>query len=408
MKVFSHYFEKNRVVSPPDFTPHLPVIIVIPIFDDPEIITTLDSLRRCVLPVGGAGVILVVNHSEKCPEEIKQKNIYLATRLKEELLNHPTPGINFKLTEAYDLPAKFAGVGFARKIGMDEAAWYFYQDGNPDGVIASLDADTLVKENYVTALASHFERTKIAGTSIRYEHRLCGTEEAQKNAIQKYELYLHYYCQSLRYTGHPYAYHCIGSAFAVRASDYAAQGGMNKRQAGEDFYFIQKLITTGRYDTLTTTTVYPSARISLRTPFGTGMAIKQIIKDEGKFYTYNIKAFQGLKSFFDGLSCLYKADQEQTEKYLARQEEPLRTYLSGYGLTDIVKEINANTASAAVFQKRFYDNFNAFRVLKYLNFAHTSYFEKQEIIEAAQELLKIQGRELPDSPEGLLDSIRKM
>ena len=67
-----------------------------------------------------------------------------------------------------------------------------------------------------------------------------------REAIMKYELYLRYYRLALEYTGHPHAYHCIGSAFAVRTLDYVAQGGMNKRQAGEDFYFLQKLIATGR------------------------------------------------------------------------------------------------------------------------------------------------------------------
>lgn len=50
-----------------------------------------------------------------------------------------------------------------------------------------------------------------------------------------YELYLRYYQQALEYCGHPYAYTCIGSAFAVRAADYVLQGGMNKRQAGKIF-----------------------------------------------------------------------------------------------------------------------------------------------------------------------------
>ena len=85
----------------------------------------------------------------------------------------------------------------------------------------------------------------MAGVSIAYAHRL---EEADmtvqaREAIMKYELYLRYYRLALEYTGHPHAYHCIGSAFAVRTLDYVAQGGMNKRQAGEDFYFLQKLIS---------------------------------------------------------------------------------------------------------------------------------------------------------------------
>ena len=109
-------------------------------------------------------------------------------------------------------------------------------------------------------MVRYFQEKSVAGVSIAYAHRL---EEADmtvqaREAIMKYELYLRYYRLALEYTGHPHAYHCIGSAFAVRTLDYVAQGGMNKRQAGEDFYFLQKLIATGRYATLQSTQVYPS------------------------------------------------------------------------------------------------------------------------------------------------------
>ena len=69
-----------------------------------------------------------------------------------------------------------------------------------------------------------FRKHKVAGVSIAYEHRLEGEKE-KREAMVKYELYLRYYQQALKYAGHPYAYTCIGSAFAVRACDYVAQEG---------------------------------------------------------------------------------------------------------------------------------------------------------------------------------------
>jgi hypothetical protein len=44
-----------------------------------------------------------------------------------------------------------------------------------------------------------------------------------------------------------YAYHTVGSAMAVKAYQYVKVGGMNRRQAGEDFYFIQKLVHSGNF-----------------------------------------------------------------------------------------------------------------------------------------------------------------
>ena len=71
----------------------------------------------------------------------------------------------------------------------------------------------------------------------------------------------------------PFAFHTIGSSMAVRASSYMRQGGMNKRKAGEDFYFQQKIIPLCGFTECNSTVVYPSPRPSYRVPFGTGRAM---------------------------------------------------------------------------------------------------------------------------------------
>ncbi len=50
---------------------------------------------------------------------------------------------------------------------------------------------------------------------------------------------------------------------------------MNRRTAGEDFYYLQALAQAGRIETVPGTTVRPSARGSWRVPFGTGAAINR-------------------------------------------------------------------------------------------------------------------------------------
>ena len=44
------------------------------------------------------------------------------------------------------MPAKDAGVGLARKTGMDEALYRFNMLGKPEGIILSYDADSLCWE----------------------------------------------------------------------------------------------------------------------------------------------------------------------------------------------------------------------------------------------------------------------
>ena len=124
MKIFDRYFEKNPLKFFPDFPDRLALIIVIPVFDDPDIFRTLNSLLNCRVD-DKVGIILVVNHAEHCEEELKKRNSRLYEELKDFFKNSPVRGIYGNVFPAFDLPSKQAGVGMARKIGMDAAAWYF-------------------------------------------------------------------------------------------------------------------------------------------------------------------------------------------------------------------------------------------------------------------------------------------
>ena len=56
------------------------------------------------------------------------------------------------------LPKKDAGVGLARKIIMDEAFKRF-STLDHNGVIACLDGDCVVQENYIEELITHYKST---------------------------------------------------------------------------------------------------------------------------------------------------------------------------------------------------------------------------------------------------------
>lgn len=384
MKIFERYLERNEVRNELDFDCDLAAIVVIPVLNDRDIFDTLRSLTACSTLAGTVGIVIIVNHSEICEAEVKVENQHLAQELKE-FAGREIPGFSFRVMEAFDLPAKWAGVGLARKIAMDAAVFYLYKTGKENVPLISLDADTLVAPNYLDDIIFYFRKHKVAGVSIAYEHRLEGEKE-KRDAMVKYELYLRYYQQALKYVGHPYAYTCIGSAFAVRACDYVAQGGMNKRQAGEDFYFIQKLIATGRYGELKSTCVYPSSRFSERTPFGTGRTLKQIIADEGDYKVYCFEAFQALGHFFAEWPSLYQAAECEVDACFSRQPAGLRCFLEVSGGLELWREATANSGSSRQFVKRFFDRFNAFRVLKYLNYVHEDFYAKVDIAQAVQSL----------------------
>lgn len=389
-KVFERYWNRNEIVFQPKFPEDTEIIVIIPVLNDSDIFLTIDSLCQCSHLEGSVGVIIVVNHGEQLPEYVKEANRLLTSQLYSYVNVVEREGIVFQIMEAFDLPAKNAGVGLARKLAMDAAAWWLYVHAKSDCPIASLDADTWVDANYTDAIIRCFKESSKAGVSISYAHRLNECKGDMLTAIVKYELYLRYYQLALAYAGHPHAYHCIGSAFAVRAMDYVAEGGMNKRQAGEDFYFIQKLISTGRYGELRETKVYPSARCSDRTPFGTGRSVQQIMT-EGTYFVYNWNAFEDLKHFFEGIDCLYKASPNYVEEYMGRQVWGLQKYWKQMEGGRLLAEINANCASVEQFHKRFFDGFNAFRVLKYLNYMHENDYMKIEVSEAVSKLFSAYG-----------------
>lgn len=410
MKIFERYIERNSGICLPVFSNHPQVIVIIPVLNDPDIFTTLDSLCHCSHEAGEVGVIIVVNHGINSKEEVKRENGLLAGKLRRytEEKQRVQSEISFVIIEAFDLPEKYAGVGLARKIAMDSAMYYFFSQEKFDSPIVSLDADTWVDVNYTDEILRYFQTHSVAGVSIAYAHRLKDCSMVSYDAMVKYELYLRYYQMALEITGHPHAFHCIGSAFAVRTLDYVAQGGMNKRQAGEDFYFLQKLISTGRYAILKTTKVYPSARFSDRTPFGTGQSVRQIVVNGGEYPVYHFEAFRALKCFFKDIATLYKAHDVLVADYFVRQAPGIRKFLLDTDGMAMVAEVNANCASLPLFKKRFFDYFNAFRVLKYLNYVHGNFYTKVDISEALKALFEEMN--YPYSTQAIenLDFLRKL
>lgn len=402
MNVLEYYCRKNPVVHKTNFDPLTALIVIIPVLDDEAISDTIASLGQCHAPDAPVGVVILVNNAENCDGQVRQRNRELAVRIKKQVQAFSGGWLQFEVLEELALPAKFAGVGLARKIAMDTVADHYYRMEKTDGVIISLDADTLVASDYFVRIQDCFRGKRLAGVSIAYEHLLegPGNQPEMTDAIVKYELYLRYHRQALAYTGHPHAFHCIGSAFAVSVEDYAAQGGMNKRQAGEDFYFLQKLISTGRYATLGGTKVYPSPRISSRTPFGTGQAVRQIIENEGVYNVYHFDAYRRIKKIFGQLDLLYKTSPESVGEVVSGLSDPgLSSFLNECRFTELVGGVNANSASLPMFKKRFFDSFNAFRVLKCLNYLHSGYLEKQEISCAVNALLEEQGVKIPSNAD---------
>lgn len=472
------YLQKHAVQEPwnrqirqsPD--PQIQSIVVIPATNESGLHRCLDSLFICKPAAAPAEVIVLINSPSDTPSSstavpgksredkgqetpspsLIRRNREIRDAAVDWVREHRREDLVFHILLTEGLPAKHYGAGLARKLVMDEAVRRFDLLDRPDGIILSLDADTVVREDYLEEVTALFAREpETDGCSIRFRHPVSQCEyqklfaplstpfrdpQAVFDAIVNYELHQRYYLQSVRHTGYPWAFHTVGSCFAVRASAYCRQGGMSKRQAGEDFYFIQKVAMQGRYTECNTTEVYPSPRPSDRVPFGTGPDIarqldtlhphKKPDQEPGTataqsspkpvsppppppagpsakpnefastaragsgspipYPTYHPQLFGHLKKFYALIPEYYKTGDMTAVQ--DRLHPMLQQYLAGNRFAEALEEICRNTATERAFRHRFFRKFNMFWLLKYLHFAEAEGVEKMEVTDAALQMLE--------------------
>ena len=98
----------------------------------------------------------------------------------------------------------------------------------------------------------------------------------------------------------PYFYHSIGSTIVCSADAYTAVGGMPKKKATEDFYFLEALAKYRSVNIIKEQLVFPSSRYSDRGYLGTGYRMNQSRKgfDLCKLY-YSEESFKILKNWLE-------------------------------------------------------------------------------------------------------------
>jgi hypothetical protein len=386
------YVQKNVVYPafiPEDVSPSLAMIVMIPCLNESEILRTLESLWKCEPIESFCEVIVVVNNSENSSAEVKQFNLETFRQLIVWGEKYNRPNLILHPIYAGSISPKHAGAGMARKIGMDEAIRRFNAINKPEGVLVSLDADCLVSANYLKRIEAVFTESKSCfAATINFEHRMDEmTDPKQKQGIRLYEDYLHYYKKAHDFVGYPDSIYTIGSAFAVRAEAYMKQGGMNRRQAGEDFYFLYKLTKLGPVMEINDAFVYPSARVSDRVPFGTGASMTKWMNDaEDLALTYNFAAFLDLKELFDRVDSLFRISFDRYNVVVSELPLSVQEYMGTINFTGKLAEINQNSSSIPSFRKRFFQFFDAFIILRFLNLAHEKYYSRQSLPEAIGQL----------------------
>jgi len=365
----------------------LGAVVVIPCFNEPDVCAPLDSLRACRSPGCNVEILVVINAPQHADPAVLEAN-QASLEAVRAWCGQPLPAwLTCHTLEYHDLPPRHAGVGLARKLGMDEGAARLAQAGRPGGLLISLDADCRVDPGYLDVLLSHFRRYPACpGVSVYFEHPLDlhGGDPVHR-AVAEYELHLRFYVAGMRHAGFPYAFHTVGSAMACRAIDYARLGGMNRRKGGEDFYFIQKLAACGNYRSLTATTVYPGVRLSARVPFGTGPAVARNLRAGRGQQTYAVEIFEDLAGFCATAPELFEASRGTLG---GRYAPALRAYLEQAGFDRALCEIRANVAGTDAFRMRLFRWFNAFRFFRFAQFASRNFYPRMPVVDASFDLMR--------------------
>jgi len=366
-------------------------------------------------------VVVVVNNREPGvarPDDIADNQQTLD--LLRGLLHGPETGEGYDVIEAglrlacidasspgLELPAK-DGVGLARRIGLDAALRLLHEAGAGDAsVLLSTDADTFVEPNYLESVRRYFARPEAWAACVGYAHRLDGTD-AEIAAVVAYETHLRCHVLGLQLAGSPYAYPAVGSTIVCSARAYAAAGGMNRRQAGEDFYFLQQLAKTGRVESIHATTVHPAPRASHRVPFGTGRWIQERLDDRQELMTYHPESYRILGDLLALVNARPEADPDSILAELARISRPATEFLEKQKFAECWQKLHRNSPDSRAFLAQFHRWMDAFKTLKLLHCLRDNGFPQQPLWTAAKALLERAEKMPPAFPWQNLDTERKV
>ena len=419
-----HALYPPRVVAPPH--PGLELVVVIPSHDEPHLTATLEDLWRCRRPGCAVEVIVALNRAADAPEDLCRRHVAQVAEARAWAARQGDGTLRFHVLDFPDLPPRHAGVGLARKVGMDEAVARLaataqlaaVAQGAMDpgsAVIACLDADCRVGPDYLTALVAHFAAHPLSpAAALPFAHDWrAEPDPRRRDGVVQYELHLRCVVAGLRLAGHPHAFHTVGSAMAVRADAYARQGGMNRRKGAEDFHFLAKLMPLGGFTEVRGAPVVPSGRDSHRVPFGTGRAMTGwMASRDGEMRTPHPDSYRELGLLLGRLDELHGLSGEGLPAFLSALPPALAGFLEHSGFAARLAEIRRHTAGPEAFRKRLLRWLDRFRVLKWLHYARDRHHPDMPVEAAAEALLAWGGEEGPggegfDKRAALLERFRE-
>jgi len=307
-------------------------------------------------------VIIVVNNASDSPKQIRNDN-KITLRDLNTIKYRFTLGIVDATSYGLELPIKQAGVGLARKIGIDLALPYLL---STDSIIFCTDSDTIVSKNYIKNVKNYLSSTKAQAAVVGFQH-LESNDPNQEEAIRKYEKYLLNTAENIKNAGSPYGYVAMGSTIVCTVQAYCLVGGMPRKKVTEDFYFLQELAKFCGVHTIPDVLVYPSPRPISRVYLGTGYRMKQAqngFNFESLYYSE--VAFQLLSEWINLGSTAFQIKLSQLRRNIFSIHPNLTDYLLKEGIADVWDKLQENTSSEIHLANQFHRWFDGLKTIRFL------------------------------------------
>jgi hypothetical protein len=292
-----------------------------------------------------------------------------------------------RFSDGRKLPPK-GGVGLARKIGVDLAVSLIDRQRIGTGWIHCTDADVQLPETYFYC-SNRLEDKSSKYSALVYPFNHYDDQDPTESlevypATRLYELSLRYYLAGMKYAGSPYAFHTIGSTMAVSALHYSKVRGFPKREAGEDFYLLNKLAKVGQVLELETDpkcdAIQIASRCSDRVPFGTGAAVTKITAFSNpveEFRFYDPEVFELLKTWLQSLPAIWKTgsaglttnifSEQRADQSQPGRSRDLLAGLKGIKAERALEHAFRQSKNLDQFLRQMNTWFDAFRTLKLIH-----------------------------------------
>ena len=306
-------------------------------------------------------VVIVINNSNETEQSICKNNFKTYKSIINARYNFEIIGLDC-FSKKFALDKKVAGVGLARKIGMD----YCIPFANRDSLFCSIDADTILNSDYLKIVSKIFYNNQLSAAVVNFKHQVTKNKINQA-AIIKYERIIKSIARNIHKTGSPYGFVSMGSTIICTLYAYVSVGGMPAKKATEDFYFLQKLAKFRGVYKFKKILVYPSARNEQRVYLGTGYRIKQYEKDP-LFQDLMIhqSAYTALKNLYQIINLKWDSSSKEILASIREKNGKLSKYLNSNNFVYKINQIQKNAVNKKQFLNQFHKWFDSFKIYKFL------------------------------------------